>query len=64
MVLDSDDKIVPHPELSSEQVSGVKIGFGIIAVMAFFIILGLVLFNFCPETYRKLQSIYWVVTED
>jgi hypothetical protein len=61
MVIDKDDKIIPHKDLSSEQISGVKIGFAIVAVMSIFIILGLTLPVFCPHTYERLRAIGYVI---
>jgi len=61
MVLDKDSKIEPHPDLSSEQISGAKIGFAIVAVMSICIMLGLTLPVFCPHTYERLKAIVYVI---
>ena len=61
MAFDKDDKIIPHEDLSSEQISGAKIGFAVVAVMSICIILGLILPVFCPHTYERLRAIGYVI---
>ena len=61
MVFDKDDEIIPHEDLSSEQISGAKIGIVIVAVMSICIILGLMLPVFCPHTYERLRVIGYVI---
>ena len=61
MISDKDDKIPPHEDLSSEQISGAKIGIAIVAVMSICIILGLMLPVFCPHTYERLRAIGYVI---
>ena len=57
MAPEKEDKIIPHPDLNAEQVSGVKIGIWLVSIMAFVIILGLVLSSFCPHTYERLRAV-------
>ena len=61
MASDKDDEIIPHEYLSSEQISGAKIEFAIVAVMSICIILGLTLPVFCPHTYERLRAIGYVI---
>jgi hypothetical protein len=64
MLFDKDDETTPHEDLSSEQISGAKIGFAIVAVMSICIILGLTLPVFCPHTYERLRAIAYIIMGD
>jgi hypothetical protein len=64
MASDKDDRIEAHQEMSSEQISGAKIGFAIIAVLAICTILGIALPTLCPHTYERLKFIVAGVMED
>ncbi len=56
-----DDETIPQEDLSSEQLSGAKIGIAIVSVMSICIILGLILPVFCPHTYERLRVIGYVI---
>jgi hypothetical protein len=49
--------------MSSEQISGAKTGFAIIAVLSICMILGLAFPVFCPHTYERLKAIVAAVME-
>jgi hypothetical protein len=63
VALDKNNRTEPHPEMSSEQISGARIGFTIIAVLSICIILGLAFPIFCPHTYERLKAIVAAVME-
>ena len=61
MTSDRDDQITPHHDLSPEDISGVKMGVVLLAIMSICIIFGLALSAFCPHMYERLKTIGYVI---